>query len=76
MGIKIAHLTSGQKRISCILSDIIKNKINADKRRYKNTLKVRRTYVNNWLALKAVMGKETLNSLLAKVDKYIALGKY
>lgn len=70
LGKKIAHLTPEQKDISFILSNIIKNKINANKARYRNTLKGPKTYVNNWMMLKATLGSEAMNNLLARIDKY------
>lgn len=70
LGRKTVPLTPGQKDISLILSGIIKNKINANKARYKDTLKGHQTYAKDWLMLKAAIGKETLSNLLARIDKY------
>ena len=70
LGKKTGRLTLEQRGVSLILSGIIKNKINANKARYTNTLEGRQTYAKDWLMLKAAIGREALNNLLARIDKY------
>lgn len=65
------HLSAKEKAVSLILSGVIQNRINASNNTYKNMLKSRQTYINNWLALKAAIRPEILNNLLSRLDKHI-----
>ncbi len=68
----ISHLSAQQKIISSLLSNIVRNKINAKKNRFsKHLLKERGVYIKNWLILKAAINPHLLNKLLTQVDKYI-----
>lgn len=73
LGRNKAHLRPQQKDISTSLSRIIRNRVNAANDIYKDIIKDRQTYINDWLLLKTALGPEVLNSLLARVDKYIGL---
>ncbi|MDP1854337.1 MAG: helix-turn-helix domain-containing protein [Candidatus Omnitrophota bacterium] len=64
--------TAREKSISAMLSTIITNKVNAEEKKYTNTLKDRQSYITNWLILKSAVGRETLNNLLSRLDKYIS----
>ena len=64
-----------QKTIALMLSDIVKNKINASNKVYKNTLKGRQTCINSWLMFKASVGTGVLNNLLTRLDKHIGHGQ-
>lgn len=63
----------GDKRVSAALSKIIINRINAEANKYSNILKERQSYIANWLLLKAAIGRDVLNNLLTRLDKYIEL---
>lgn len=62
-----------QKTISTMFSKIIRNRINAQKKIYKNTLRDRSTHITNWLMLKVAIKTEVLNNLLTRLDKHIGL---
>lgn len=68
-----AHLTPQQKEVSAGLSRIIRNRVNAGNSIYKDIIKGRQTHINDWLVLKTALGREALNSLLARIDKHIGL---
>lgn len=65
------HSTAQQRIISAMLSRIIKNRINAQNKIYKNILLDRKTSMANWLMLKAAVETEALNNLLTRLDKHI-----
>jgi len=68
----ISHLNAQQKIISSLLSNIIRNKINAKKKEFsKHLLKERGLYIRNWLILKAAVNPHLLNKLVTQIDKYI-----
>lgn len=68
----VSLLSAQQKIISSLLSNIIRNKINAKKNRFsKHLLKERGRYIKNWLMLKAAINSHLLNKLLTQVDKHI-----
>ncbi len=67
------RLSPYQKTINSILSGVIKNKINAKKKVNRNIRRYRRTYINNWLMLKASLERDALNNLLARLDKKLTL---
>ncbi|MBI4335686.1 MAG: helix-turn-helix domain-containing protein [Candidatus Omnitrophica bacterium] len=73
LGKGTARVTPQQKTISSILSGIIKNRINADKKTYKDILKDRQVYLDDWLMLKAALGRQVLDALLARIDKHTEL---
>ena len=75
LGRPIARITPQQKHISVILSGMIKNRVNANNARYRNILTGRHGYVDNWLMLKAGIGRASVNSLLARLDKYLELSR-
>ena len=64
------RLTAQQKQISIIFSGIIRNRINANSKIYKNILRGSQTYAANWLLLKAGLGQGVLNNLLSRLDKH------
>lgn len=68
----ISHLSSQQKIISSLLSNIVRNKINARNKKFsKNLLKKRGLYIRNWLILKTAINSHLLNKLTTQIDKYI-----
>lgn len=69
LGKAVKFSTAQEKSISAMLSSIITNKINAEEKKYANTLKGRQSYIINWLMLKSAVGRETLNNLLSRLDK-------
>ena len=73
LGRNKAHLTPQQKDISASLSRIIRNRVNAGNKIYKDISKDRQAHINDWLVLKTALGREALNSLLARIDKHIEL---
>ena len=66
-------LNPKDKAVSSLLSKITKNRINAQKRIYKNTIKTRRACINSWLMLKSGIGKEIAGNLLSRQDKLLNL---
>lgn len=66
-------LNPKDKAISNLLSKITKNRINAQKRIYKNIIKPRKAYINSWLMLKSGIGKEIVSNLLSRQDKLLNL---
>lgn len=64
------RITKEQRALSAILSSVIKNRLNANNQIYKNIFRSRKSYINNWLILKAALGHEILNNLLARLDKH------
>lgn len=70
LGRNISRIRPKQKALSFILSGIIKNRINANNKVYKNIFKGRQAYINNWLMLKAALGQGVLNNLLTRLDKH------
>lgn len=73
LGKNKAHITPQQKDVSTRLSRIIRNRINAADKIYKNITKDRQTYINAWLMLKTALGSDVLSNLLARIDKHIGL---
>lgn len=74
---KAARLSPQEKNIAVFLSGIIRNRINAEGKKYNNTLKKPQSYVANWLMFKDALGKETLSNLLSRAAKHIRLsGEY
>lgn len=61
------------KAVSGLLSKITKNRINARRKIYKNTIKPRKDYINSWLMLKSGLGKEVAGNLLSRQDKLLNL---
>ena len=68
--------SSQEKAISNALSKIIRNRINARNKIYKNTLRDRQTYILNWLMLKAAVDTSVLSNLLSRLDKHMELERY
>jgi transcriptional regulator with XRE-family HTH domain len=70
----LQRFTSFQKAVGVMFSNIIKNKLNADDRVYRNTIKrSRRDYINHWLILKITLGAEVCNNLLSRLNKHIMI---
>ena len=59
-----------EKNIGMMLSGIIRNRINAERKIYRNVLKRSKGHTADWLMLKAALETQVLNSLLARLDKY------
>jgi len=76
LGENTSRITTQQKALSLILSGLIKNRINANNKIYRNIFKSRQTYINNWLILKAALGPEVLNNLLTRLDKHIEIDRH
>ena len=55
--------------LSRLLSSVIKNKVNAANKVYKDVLIGSRAYIKNWLKLKTILEPEILNNLLTRLDK-------
>ena len=68
--------SSQEKAISNALSKIIRNRINARNKIYKNTLRDRQTYILNWLMLKVAVDTSVLSNLLSRLDKHMELERY
>lgn len=62
---------SNEKKVSALLSKIIRNRLNAKNKNYKNILQSRQAYIVSWLMLKAATEGQILNNLLARLDKHI-----
>lgn len=71
LGKRVPHISLSQRAIGSMLSKIISNRVCAQKKIYKNTLKNRSEYITNWLILKASLKPEILNNLLSRLDKQI-----
>ncbi len=71
-----ASFSSQERAISNALSKVIKNRINARNKIYKNTLRDHKTYILNWLMLKAAVNTSVLNNLLSRLDKHMELERY
>lgn len=69
----VDKLNPKDKAVSGLLSKITKNRINAQKKIYKNTIKSRKDYINSWLMLKSGIGKEVVGNLLARQEKMLKL---
>lgn len=70
---KFDKLNPKDNTISSLLSKITKNRINAKKKIYRNTLKARKASINSWLMLKSGVGKEVAGNLLSRQDKVLSL---
>lgn len=66
-----AGLGPSEQALSIMLSNITKNRLNAQNGIYKNTVKRGgKDYINSWLVLKAMVGKEVVENLLSRLDKH------
>lgn len=70
---KFDKLNPKGRAISSLLSKITKNRINAKKKIYRNTLKARKASINSWLMLKSGVGREIAGNLLSRQDKSLNL---
>lgn len=66
-------LNPKDKTVSSLLSKITKNRINAQNKIYRNTLKARKASINSWLMLKSGVGREIVGNLLSRQDKVLSL---
>ncbi len=71
IGFPAHHLNPKGRAISGLFSKITKNRINAQKRIYKNIIKPRKACINSWLMLKSGPGKEIIANLLSRQDKLL-----
>lgn len=65
----VKYSTEQERNIGLMLFQVAGNMVNAKEKRYNNILKGRKAYLGRWLMLKAVLGRDILNSLLARLDK-------
>lgn len=74
---KAARLSPQEKNIADFLAGIIRNRINAEEKKYNNTLKKTQLHAANWLMFKGALGKELISNLLSRAAKHIELsGEY
>ncbi len=71
LGISSYKLSPEDRAVSNLLLEITKNRINAQKGIYKNTLKLRKACIKSWLMLKSGAGKEIVGNLLSRQDKLL-----
>jgi|SRR3989338_1047851 len=71
LGVAFYNLIPEDRAVSSLLLKITKNRVNAPKRIYKNTLKLRKDYIKSWLILKSGIGKEIVGNLLSRQDKLL-----
>lgn len=75
LGKENVRLTAQQKHISVMLSGVIKNRVNASGKIYKNTLRGSQACAADWLLLKAGLGQYILGNLLLRLDKHLGLNR-
>lgn len=68
------QITPQAKIIGVMLANIIHNKLNAINKNSEPHLINRQICINNWLMLKAAVGKEVLSNLFTRLNKHIQLG--
>ncbi|MEK6564033.1 MAG: helix-turn-helix transcriptional regulator [Candidatus Omnitrophota bacterium] len=73
LGAAFYKLNPKDRTIGSLFSKITKNRINAQKKIYKNTIKTRKACINSWLMLKSRIGKEVADNLLSRQDKLLNL---